>query len=755
MSELSFNPVGGWATAIVVGAVLVALLFFGPERGRTTFRQRAILAGVRLLIIFLIFFAMLRPARVVTEIKKQSATLVLLVDRSRSMQVGDQLGGKSRWEALRAIVGDAAPLLHELDEEFEIKIYEFDANVEPVEFGPDTVQLGDPRGEQSAIGAALEEVLRREIGKRLVGVMLLSDGAQRAYAPHDTPPQTAAARLMDLGYPLYTFAFGQARGLGQARDVAVRDMLANPTVFVKNQLDVSGSLRVDGYANAEIPVELLFETAPGKMEVVGVKRMTVGSEGGQAPIDLSHVPQMPGEYKLTLRAKPQDGELVTTNNELSSFVRVLKGGIHVLYLEGALRAESTFLRRSLGASPDINIDYEMLADRGKWPAPLDDRFDEGKYDVMVIGDLDSDALRTEDWQRLADLVDRGAGLIMLGGFQSFGPGGYGNTPLADVLPIRIGRLERQNLDEPVRTDLHLPGPLRMVPAAPLGTRHAVMHLAAGEENRRLWEQLPPLGGANRFEGLKPEALVLGETLDGNWPLLVAGQWGGGRVLAFAGDGTWQWVLGDEKRGYGLEHRRFWRQVILWLAKKDETSEGNVWIKLAQRRFRPASRVPFEVGAETPEGEPVPDARFEAHVILPDGSRENVRLMRQGETLSGTFLDTQSPGDYAIEVTATSDAGALGTARARFLVYEQDLELDNPAADPGLLSSLARTTAEVGGAAHAAEELPAVLRRIQQEPPDLEVATEIRHTYWDTWPFFLLFIAALTAEWYLRKRWGLV
>ena len=108
-------------------------------------------------------------------------------------------------------------------------------------------------------------------------MVLLSDGAQRAYAPRDLPPQTAAARLKHLGYPLFTFPFGQSRGLGEAQDVAVKDLIVNPNVFVKNELTISGQVRVDGYVNVDIPVRVLFETAPGKMEVVA--QQTITSDG--------------------------------------------------------------------------------------------------------------------------------------------------------------------------------------------------------------------------------------------------------------------------------------------------------------------------------------------------------------------------------------------------------------------------------------------------------------------------------------------
>ena len=74
------------------------------------------------------------------------------------------------------------------------------------------------------------------------------------------------------------------------------------------------------------------------------------------PVKFSYTPDTPGEFKLTLEAVPQPGELVTTNNRLSSFVQVLKGGLHVLYIEGDLRVEQKFLRRSLDASRDIKVD---------------------------------------------------------------------------------------------------------------------------------------------------------------------------------------------------------------------------------------------------------------------------------------------------------------------------------------------------------------------------------------------------------------
>ena len=336
---------------------------------------------------------------------------------------------------------------------------------------------------------------------------------------------------------------------------------------------------------------------------------------------------------------------------------------------------------------------------------------------------------------------------MLGGFSTFGPGGYDQTALADVLPIKMSRFERQKLGDPIRRDLHRPGPLRMRPS-PFGLNHFALMLSSDrQKNLDAWNRLPPLDGANRFGELKPGATTLAVD-DHDEPLLISQSFGGGRVMAFAGDTTWHWWM----QGFEQSHKRFWRQVVLWLAKKDELVEGNVWIRLAQRRLSPSGRLECSVGARSPTGEPVTDAKFEAEVVLPDTTTRPLRLTRRDEHWAGTFAETLSAGDYSIVVKASRGDQPLGTARARFLVFEEDLELDNASADVRGLESLAART---GGESVAPEQLPELLDKLTQETESLEDRVETKHTYWDRWPFFLVFVGLLGVEWYFRKRWGLV
>ena len=229
----------------------------------------------------------------------------------------------------------------------------------------------------------------------MLGVLLLSDGAQRAAAPHDLPPQLAARRLAAENIPLYTFTFGKSGGSERA-DLAIDDLVTNETIFAEAPTEVRANLVSEGYANQQVKVQLLWETT-GRMDVVDTVQVDTGIEGGTVPILLRHTPRSPGEYKVTLRVEPREGELVTTNNEVSTFVTVRAGGINVLYLVGAKRIgggpgpEQRFVRAALAHSPDIVVERRLI----NYDPPAVDLVEtirNGKFDVVILDDVDVQGL---------------------------------------------------------------------------------------------------------------------------------------------------------------------------------------------------------------------------------------------------------------------------------------------------------------------------------------------------------------------------
>jgi hypothetical protein len=76
-----------------------------------------------------------------------------------------------------------------------------------------------------------------------------------------------------------------------------------------------------------------------------------------------------------------------------------------------------------------------------------------------------------------------------------------------------------------------------------------------------------------------------------------------------------------------------------------------------------------------------------------------------------------------------------------------------------MQRLAVLTSDAGGKAIAPEQLPDLLKQIQENPPELvqEVLTrwQLGDTWWDAWLVVLALVGLLGGEWFLRKKWGLV
>ena len=140
--------------------------------------------GLRLVVVLLMLFAMLRPTFVYTKVEPVKASLVVLVDGSRSMQVADSLGDKSRWDAMKLLLDASASDLAKLARQVGrhgVSVRQRDAEARAAR-RQDRRWRPQPRASESAIGAAMADALDRETSKRVLATLLLSDGAQRAAA---------------------------------------------------------------------------------------------------------------------------------------------------------------------------------------------------------------------------------------------------------------------------------------------------------------------------------------------------------------------------------------------------------------------------------------------------------------------------------------------------------------------------------------------------------------------------------------------
>jgi uncharacterized membrane protein len=734
--SISFNPIGPWPFVAVLAAAVTALTIWAylPRLRSAKGFGRWVAFSLRIMAIVVCFLAALRPTVNLPEKKKEPAALVFLLDRSGSMDVNDEVNGQTRWKVAVKALEEAQKVVADKLKDFEVKVFQFDGELH--EEKPDA--NAKPEGRETAMGTNLLEPTKRLAGLNVATIVLLGDGANNA----GLPPLTAADQLRSKLVPVVTVGVGDENAGAGSKDIAIRSFEAGQQVYVKNQPEIRGTISARGFANRPIEVELYVEN-----EGV-VDRKTITPKNASEILNvtgLKYLPQIAGEKRLELRVKPQDGELVRTNNSFTTYLTVLKGGLKVLYLQGPnFTWEIRFLVRSLDAAKEIHVDTRVVrqpatGDKGLFE---DAEFAPGNYDVFILGDIASEFLTSTQQKLLANAVDKGAGLMMLGGRTSFGEGSWGSTALAGVAPVemRLGDGQMEASDG-----------LRFVPS-PAGLNGFVLRLDPNpDESRKRWESLPPMTGANRLGRPKPNSTVMGQAPSGE-PLMVGMDVGQGRVIAFGGE-TWSWYRALNEQGL-LAHRRFWRQAIFWLAHKEDKGESEVKIKPERRRLAKGERLDLSAWARDPKHEPISDAQFQTTVTAMEpadaAKAEPVQLFAQGEVAKGFYFASGKPGEYKVETVAMKDGKKIGSDSARFNVYEDDRELENPAADRALLRQIAEVT---GGKSVAPEELGKQLATLDPGLTERVSLTERR--IWDNWTFLLIFAAIMSLEWWIRKRKGWV
>ncbi len=744
--SVSFSPIGGsWPVLLLAIAMVTALTLWAYAKRfkNSTGRWRWFALSLRLLAILLCLLAALRPKVTLNEKKKQAASLVYLIDSSKSMTLVDEVNGQSRWSVAKQILKQAQEEAKTLGPDLNVRIHFFDSGLSEPKAN-DKGDYDDPKGLETKLGSAILEANKAEQSnsKRIARMVIVSD-----FTSNSGPDPMEAARQLkgsDQAVKIIAVGLGSESAGPSQRDIALKDIFTAPTVFVKNQVEVRGTVVAHGYANQDLEVELYVEgqAAPVAKTTVKVKE---GSESTTIT-GLKFVPQTPGEKLLTLKMVPKEGEAVKANNEMSTFVSVLSGGLNVLFLQGSNSTwDYRFLGRSIMQSMAIQMDGMVIRRRaeGDKSEVEDTAFAPNKYNVYVFCNLPADYLTPKQHALLVEAVKKGAGFIMLGGHASFGPGGWADTPVAEILPCAIhpgdGEIEEG---------------LKLIPTT-TGLDSFMLNVGANRaETMKVWDSMPPMRGTNRFGEPKPSANILATSpAPDREPVMMDMDVGQGRVIVFGGE-TWVWARQTEEGR--LAHRKFWRQSIFWLSHKEDDSENQVKLTLDRRRIGVGEKLELAATARDAKGASILDAAYECKIQRdgPDPVTEPVELYPQGEQARATRYATERlgvPANYTATVIARRGGKEIGHDSARFLVYQDDRELENPSADLKLAKEMAELT---GGELVTPEKLASHLKGIDRSAYT-EYVTDSQYEVWDNWPFMMIFAAILTLEWWLRKRHGWV
>jgi uncharacterized membrane protein len=743
----------GQALLLVVPLALVGLTIWTYLGAPGATRQRiASLLILRLLAFLVILLLIVRPTLGVPDQNQVRSLLIIAADASRSMSIQDELGNQSRWDLLLRQLEKSDPILQRLRDEQQ-------TDVQIVRFATDVADLrlddpGEADGKHTEIGRMLRDLFaRREGGRPPRALLLLTDGADNG----NVPALGEASRWRSLPCPIHTFACGKPNLGDRQNDVALTSIVTEPApVPVKGKLVVKLLVDAPGFENTTVRLRLFINDVEVKSQDE-VLQLTIGNE---VKIECNAPPE-PGEFKVRVvaedparRGQPPPGDLVPSNNVIETFATAVKGGISVLYVDKRRGHEPQGICDALDR--DVRIRRTTVWLTGERPVDPNaaDLFelDRQQYDVIIFGDITAAAIRAIRPKALEDIakqVDEGAGFLMLGGYNTFDNGDWKGTPIEPLIPVELdGSHPGQVEDEEVKVE-----PLDA------GLRSYLMRIDDSKDLKTAWGSLPKLEGIARLGRPKGKATPLAKAAGRDDLILVSGEWGKGRTLAFAGDTTHRWVRTPET---ALMHTRFWRRVVIWLAKQED-AEGSVWVKPDTRRLPVRGELGFSVGVRSKGGVDLAGGTYKVEIIAPGGEHIPIPTASTPNDTRGVFTRTDAPGEYRIEVQGeatdpTTNEVVRGQTSARFLVFDEDLEMMRRAADHEFLRKLASSG---GGDFHRVEDLPAFLQQLLSNPlarvkPKLILWPDWRSTGRSPYLWWILgaFVALLSTEWVLRRKWGM-
>ena len=690
--------------------------------------------GLEAAMIALLLLLLWEPAIAVSELKSQQNIIAVLVDDSRSMSIADA-GADGATARETAAVQALGRLLPGLEKKFQTRTYRLDSTLTRME------KPGQWHADAAAthINAGLRQLVAETSDLPVGAVVLLTDGAENSGG---IDLETINA-LHNRRLPVQTIGFGKEKA---THDLEIDDAVVAAKAMADSRMTATVSFHQYGYAGQKATLDVkdgdkLLATREVALDRDGVDQSeTMFFNAGDA-----------GVKSIGFALEPLSGEDNTANNAVTRLVDVSAEPRRILYVEGEPRWEFKFIRRAEEEDKGVQIVSMLRTTENKIyrqgiadPSELADGFptraeDLFKYQAIILGSVEADYFTPVQQELLREFVDkRGGGLLFLGGRFALGDGGWASSSLADLfptfLPNQKGTFHRESAT---------------VQLTPAGAESPITRLLDDRAaNIDRWRKLPYLNDYQDPGAPKPGATVLAQIMAGHtMPLLVTQNYGRGKTAVLATSGTWRWQMSSPLND--PSHDLFWQQLLRWLAKD---SPGQVTATMPQQTLMDEGHVQMTVVARDQEFTPAADAHVSAHVIGPDDLSAMVDLTPVPNTPGTYAMDwtAEKPGSYVAEVTADRGSDELGKDVVSFRREDGVAENFHTQQNRELLEKLSD---ETGGRYWEQSQLD----RLPMEISYSEAGISVRDTkqLWDMPAVFLALLGLMSADWLLRRKWGVV
>jgi uncharacterized membrane protein len=755
--------------------LLLALLFvyFSYRRASISPGLRSALFFLKALGFALLLAFLLEPTWTTTRPREGVNVFALVADNSMGLQLRDAGAPESRGHQMRAaLTASPNPWENKLEETFLLRRYLFDSRLESVR---NFAEL-DFAGRSTALGSALAKLGERFQGQPLAGILLFTDG-------NATDLDEGVGDLAGLP-PIYPVVIGRATPL---RDVALEKVSATQTVFEDAPVTLSATVRASGF-----PAEKILAKVYLNGVVVAEQAVQAKKDDEEIPLRFQLKPERQGVsfYDLRLQLARGDTNLAeATLHNNSRVVAVDRGtGPHrILYVGGRPNWEYKFLNRAISEDPQVQLvsliriarrepKFTFRGRSGESSNPLfrgfnkideeTERYDQPvlirlntrdevelragfpkseqelyDFEAVIIDDMEAEFFTPDQMLLVQRFVsERGGGFLMLGGVDTLQDGQYLRTPIGDMLPVYLDRVQEAR-GGAYRYDLTREGWLQ-----------AWLRLRSTEEQEReRLDSLPLFRVLNSLREAKPGASILATVTDEtgtSYPAVAVQRFGAGRVATVAIGDIYQGGNKYEKAAEDLG--KTWRQMLRWLIA-DVPKKLEI---LAEDSAEDAVTINVRVRDE--KFQPLENASVLLTVIAPGGNPETNRLTlaaepseREPGVYRATYIPRETGAYRATAVVADVNGHNLGKVPTGWASEPLAREFAALQPNQALLAEIARKT---GGEVVSSDQLDSFVQTLKRrKAPIVETYS---YPLWHKSSFFVLALLCFTGEWGVRRWKGL-
>ncbi len=727
--QIGWGAPGGLPVVIGLALALLVVAVLGSRVRGLSIARRATLVALRWLGALAAFLLATQPTFWLERARSEPGQLAVVLDASRSMGIATE--GETRSDRLKALLArwrksGRAP---------QVRWLALGDGLEPLELAALEAKL-EPKAAATAILPRVEELAKTD---ELGAIVLVSDGA-------DTSGGVAPERL---GTRVHAVFVPDARPL---RDDAIAQVRADAVAFLHGEAKVHATVASTGFGARDLTLTLLRGGRSLTMREVHVE------EGESKALEIGFAPQELGREVYSLRLTIDGDDDVPENNERSFLVRVARDRLRVLHVSGRPSWDQRFLRGFLKRDPSIDLisffilrsvhDLTMSdpSELALIPFPTDELFRQHltSFDLILLQDFDYGPYQMAPYLPLIrDYVRQGGGLAMIGGSLSFDGGGYGETALAEVLPVKMRATEP--------TGAHVIEGAFTPEPAPALVHHPLLELyPEAAQTLAAFRLLEPLVGANALLGVREGGIALLEhpkarTPHGERvPVLAVGSFGRGRVLAFGSDTSWHWSMPTAgKGGDPSAYDRFWDRAIRWLTRDPLLEPSSVTSE--REVYGPGASIAVSGLARDEGYRPLRHIELNLALLDAEGRIEREQSQRSDDAgrVEARLPGPTLPGVYHVVLRRETQE----LARTPLLVELSGPELARPQPNRKLLEQLARAS---GGRFDDVSSAPPL------EAFDATRSTSLgieRHAPFGKPAWAALLFALIALEWILRRRWG--